>query len=134
MAEKLRCSSCGEFKQRQAFHKNASTKTGRANQCKPCFRLCQAGLRTPEYVRDKQLRRDFGISLDEYNQMVAACDGLCHLCGRPPGKYSLAVDHCHDTGRIRGLLCTKCNTALGTLGDNEEGLLRALAYLCESCQ
>lgn len=53
----------------------------------------------------------------------------CECCGRPPGKLSLALDHCHVTGEFRGWLCTSCNTAIGKLGDNLEGLYRAIAYL-----
>jgi hypothetical protein len=53
----------------------------------------------------------------------------CECCGAPPGKQALALDHCHTTGAFRGWLCSSCNTALGKLGDNKAGLLRALAYL-----
>ena len=57
-----------------------------------------------------------------------SCD-LCGKTGGPPRRYH--VDHCHETGRIRGVLCAGCNTGLGKLGDNREGLLRALDYLEE---
>ena len=64
--------------------------------------------------------------------------GLCALCKRPEttrrnkkdeGAERLAVDHCHDTGLVRGLLCFKCNTAIGALGDTQEAALRAMNYL-----
>ena len=51
----------------------------------------------------------------------------CHLCNND--KLPLRVDHCHETGRVRGFICTPCNTGLGKLGDNIEGLERALGYL-----
>jgi hypothetical protein len=54
---------------------------------------------------------------------------VCECCGLPPGARALNLDHCHETGAFRGWLCGRCNTALGQLGDNEQGLLRALAYL-----
>ena len=53
-------------------------------------------------------------------------DGLCHLCKARPG---VSIDHNHDTGRVRGLLCQGCNSALGVLGDSVEGLQRAIKYL-----
>ena len=53
----------------------------------------------------------------------------CECCGRTDSKYALALDHCHDTGVFRGWLCNKCNSAIGMLGDNVEGLQRAIAYL-----
>jgi len=56
-------------------------------------------------------------------------DGLCDFCGNPPGKRRLCLDHCHETGRFRGWLCDKCNTAFGRFGDNVEGFERAIEYL-----
>lgn len=58
----------------------------------------------------------------------------CELCGRTNGRRVLALDHCHATGKFRGWLCTPCNTAIGKLGDNQAGLIRALAYLARSCE
>lgn len=57
------------------------------------------------------------------------CPEVCELCGNPPGKQSLALDHCHKTGIFRGWLCGKCNRGLGLLGDNLESLQKAIIYL-----
>jgi hypothetical protein len=58
------------------------------------------------------------------------CPSLCECCGRPPGaKRPLALDHDHETGKFRGWLCHRCNTALGLLGDTIAAVKRALAYL-----
>lgn len=55
---------------------------------------------------------------------------FCECCGREPGKsHRLALDHCHQTGVFRGWLCNLCNRAIGALGDNPEGVLKALTYL-----
>jgi hypothetical protein len=56
---------------------------------------------------------------------------LCECCGSPPngGKKTLNFDHCHETGAFRGWLCMRCNTAIGKLGDNFEGIMRAAVYL-----
>ena len=80
--------------------------------------------------RDAHLRRKFGITLDEYDEMLRAQGGVCAICGRPPrDDISLHVDHDHEHGRIRGLLCFRCNNALGDFGDDYDTLLAAQAYL-----
>jgi hypothetical protein len=57
---------------------------------------------------------------------------LCECCNKPPGKQGMHLDHVHETGHFRGWLCMKCNTAIGKLGDDEAGLLRALDYIRRS--
>ena len=62
--------------------------------------------------------------------MLADQDGKCAICTKPfPGR--IAIDHDHRTGRVRGLLCTSCNTGIGKLGDDPELLLRAISYLSQ---
>lgn len=84
----------------------------------------------PEKILSARLRRDFGISLEDYQTMLAKQGGVCAVCLKPEKtKRRLAVDHDHNTGKIRGLLCRDCNTSLGKLGDSPEILRRAAAYL-----
>jgi len=59
--------------------------------------------------------------------MVDAVDGKCEICGN--AEEGLCVDHCHETGQIRGVLCRRCNRAIGQLGDNLEAVRKAVAYL-----
>lgn len=82
------------------------------------------------YGRKNHLKRKFNLSSDEYSAMMVSQDGKCAICGLPssPGK-SLAVDHNHTTGKIRGLLCTTCNLGLGSFKDNANLLQRASEYL-----
>lgn len=78
-----------------------------------------------------ELLRLYGISLADYRGLLSAQRGVCAICGQPdptPGRR-LAVDHDHQSGAVRGLLCGKCNKGIGLLGDSEEGLLKALAYV-----
>ncbi len=81
-----------------------------------------------------RLRKKFGIGLDEYYAMHEAQGGKCKLCGREEmtRQRRLAVDHCHTTGKVRGLLCHHCNTGLGNFNDSVELLHKAVAYLRET--
>lgn len=80
-------------------------------------------------LRTCQYKRKYGITIQQYDALFAAQNGVCAICSRPPGKRRLAVDHCHTTKAVRGLLCVQCNTAIGKLNDDPELLRRAIAYL-----
>ena len=80
-------------------------------------------------VCDAHLRRTFGITQADYQALLARQGGGCGICGRKPGKISLHVDHDHETGEIRGLLCVGCNNALGQLHDDPVLLCRAADYV-----
>lgn len=77
------------------------------------------------------LKSAYGIDERDYDAMLLAQGGLCGLCRNPPGKRRLAVDHDHASGKIRALLCDRCNTALGHLRD-DPALLRAAADYIEA--
>lgn len=80
-------------------------------------------------VRRTQWRRR-GISADAAELALITHDGMCDACGTDsPGGNGWCVDHSHTSGRVRGVLCAKCNIGIGMLGDNVEGLRKALAYL-----
>lgn len=79
--------------------------------------------------RDSHYRRKYGISLNAYDELSANQLGLCLICCERGGARTLVVDHCHRTGVVRGLLCSKCNTAIGLLGDDHKTILAAAAYV-----
>lgn len=88
--------------------------------------------------RNARYMKVYGITLDQYNQMSIDQNHLCLICKQPEtsqnnrrkdGTYNLAVDHCHQTGKVRGLLCGNCNTGLGFLKDSTELLQSAIQYL-----
>jgi hypothetical protein len=80
--------------------------------------------------RDAHLRRTFGITLEDFEALLVAQGGGCAICGRAaPEGTSLHVDHDHETGVVRGLLCFTCNGALGMFTENEEYLARATDYV-----
>lgn len=80
----------------------------------------------PEVKRNTRILKSYGITLDQYNAMFRKQNRKCKLCGR---KVRLVLDHCHDTGRLRGFICQRCNLGIAALGDNAQGLLKALRYL-----
>lgn len=81
--------------------------------------------------RNTRFKKDYDITVGEYNKMNLEQNFKCKICGNPEKvkNRDLAVDHCHVTGKIRGLLCFRCNTAIGKFEDNPELLKKALAYL-----
>jgi hypothetical protein len=80
--------------------------------------------------RKKLALKKFGINFDQFDQMLKDHNEVCAVCGnKDRNGRALAVDHCHTTNKIRGLLCTDCNTALGLLKDSKELLTSALKYL-----
>lgn len=92
----------------------------------------------PEKAKSNELKKMFGITLQEYEALFTKQDGLCAICGgkettnsRDGAPRHMPVDHCHKTGRIRGLLCTQCNRGLGMFGDDRARLLAAAEYLAK---
>ena len=81
--------------------------------------------------KDRDLKAAYGISLEEYHQMLVKQDHRCKICltHEKDVKRVLCVDHDHDTGKVRGLLCDTCNRSLGLLKDSIETLTRAVKYL-----
>jgi hypothetical protein len=85
---------------------------------------------TKEGNRARYLKQAYGISLIEYNEMYEKQNGVCSICNNyPPAGTLLSVDHDHNSGKVRGLLCVQCNTALGLLRDSILNLLASIEYL-----
>lgn len=90
---------------------------------------------TRERALDRALERHYWITRQQYDELHAEQDGKCAICGQAETRtqrgevQKLAVDHCHSTGEIRGLLCGGCNTALGSFGDDINLILNAAKYL-----
>lgn len=87
-------------------------------------------------MRKGSLRRRYGLTPTEYDEMSAAQGGACAICSgnRSARKCQLAVDHCHDTNVIRGLLCTNCNAGLGYFADSPKLLMAAIQYLARQAR
>ena len=94
-------------------------KGGRTYTRKPISQCIQC-------VKERDLQRKYGISMEEFTTMQVEQKGLCKMgCG----KIGSHVDHSHSSGRVRGLLCSNCNTGLGLFNDNPELLRNAAEYV-----
>lgn len=82
-------------------------------------------------TKDYDLQRKYGITIETYNDMFEAQEGCCDICETHQSNLTraLAVDHCHDTGKVRGLLCGNCNIGIGNLQDSIKVLKKATKYL-----
>ena len=79
--------------------------------------------------RIHSLKKNFGLSLEDYSKMFDEQNGKCKICNKTQDYKLLAVDHCHSTGEIRGLLCNNCNVALGLLQEQESIIQSMISYL-----
>jgi hypothetical protein len=127
------CSKCGVAQNLEAFAKlgkGRSSPDGRNAQCKTCLNAKGKAWRDSKTRVYHRMYR-YGLSEDAYYSMLDGQGHKCALCGNddPRRKQGFVVDHCHATGKIRGLLCHPCNIALGMLGDDAAGLQRALDYV-----
>jgi len=123
-----RCPDCGEIKPLEQFPRNKNSKDGRHSYCKPCHNA--RGKETYERLyggtRHYHLKRRYGIGADEFDELVRQQGGVCAICGRPDPEH---VDHSHETGAVRGILCFNCNGGLGQFRDSTDSLLAAARYL-----
>lgn len=133
-----RCDACRKYtKSRTRSWITARAEAGYCRSCGknwpvPGLRQCDA---CKQRDRSRALRLNYGIDSEEYERMLEKQHGLCAICKSPEPKAKgkhFVVDHCHTTGRVRGLLCGQCNTALARLGDDLESIKRVVSYLTGS--
>lgn len=130
-----RCSSCGDDKRLSDFHKASNRPDGLNPQCKSCRSAYGRATYSVGVQRDKNLRANYGISLEDFEGMLWVQDNRCAICAEvllPPGVCGAHVDHDHASGRVRGILCHDCNLGLGRFHDDPEALRSAASYL-EAC-
>ena len=130
------CRDCSEAKPATEYHAKARSSDGLQPRCKDCNNAQSKRWRERYPQRHKRaqrrvsLRSLYGLSIDEYESMNSAQGGLCAACGNPCRRGGhLAVDHCHKTGRIRSLLCSGCNVALGYMQENPIAIRKLAAYI-----
>lgn len=153
------CNSCREEKPVTEFHKHKDGHQAKCKPCNRALvskwraenpekekakqakyyseNTADAKARMANYKKANQSKirtlnlKKYGITLAQYEQMFADQAGCCAICKTHQSEFSksLAVDHCHTSGKVRGLLCGLCNTALGSMRDSPEILASAINYL-----
>lgn len=125
-----RCPRCRRELPKGEFWRSSKSSDGLQGWCKACaLGAKRERNKTPDGKRQKAAwsrRALYGMDPGDFDLMVAAQSGVCAICAKP---RRLHVDHDHETGNVRGLLCSNCNTALGLLGEEVDVLIAALAYL-----
>ena len=133
MVKKKNCTKCKKFKSLSEFHKRSIAPDGHAWRCKTCQNAYEQKVRcTPKskkYEKVKALRRKYNMTLDDHLLMYVLQNGCCKICKQPTAYNKICVDHDHKTNKVRGLLCTHCNTLLGMAKDNLQILVNAIEYL-----
>jgi len=141
-----KCSKCGATKPLEDFSKNRRTAHGRHPTCKKCKNSAAAGYYqrwTPEQRdlhRARVIKSRYGIEVSLIHALYEKQEGCCAICGRSgerpaesekrkAPKGVLCVDHCHETGEVRGLLCRSCNLGIGCFSDDVGRLAAATSYL-----
>lgn len=145
------CSKCKKIKESPCFSPKKDKKNGLSSACKSCRRkdysIAKAlnpekfskerkdwRLRNLDKDKNAKLKWSYGISIDTYNTLFKLQEGCCKVCRKHQSEFkrALSVDHCHTTGKVRGLLCSGCNTALGHVKDNPDILKSLIQYLEDS--
>ena len=134
------CLSCGETKNCTEFYKRSNRSGGLQSHCKKC----QCKRRSSYYKPNEKIRQTLKISDELYEELMK--NDSCQICGTPlidmnednrtKEKHGnkKCIDHCHETKKIRGVLCTRCNTGLGLFKDNTKVMRIAIQYLEQSKQ
>lgn len=133
-----KCTKCFIEKELVEYHKHCRRPSGLDSQCKECRNsyhrenMRARRLETPEWnrtARKTRLDKKYGMTIDDYDKMFKDQGGICLICRSPPSRKRLAIDHCHKTNKVRGLLCSNCNMGLGLLKDSPRIMINAIRYL-----
>lgn len=126
-----KCATCKETKPLSEYHNESRSKDGKTYRCKPCARAAArrhyCPIRSANYLREKK----YGVTQEQWDLMSKRCDDKCEICGKENKHRALCVDHNHDTGEVRGLLCDNCNVGIGKLQDSVDLIQKAAVYLQE---
>lgn len=145
-----KCNQCGEEKKISEFYKHKNKANGHQSYCKKCtYENAEQWVknnleRNRKTKKDwykinskrlllKRIKQEYGLSEQEYNGLIEKQKNKCAVCGTSDVKMNhckrLVIDHCHKTGKVRGLLCNHCNTALAAVNDNVDTLKKLIKYV-----
>lgn len=156
------CATCGEEKPGAEFYRDKTKFDHLGRSCKDCTKEHRLSYyeRNKEQIKARvsayqkanpevnarsrakrkangkrrlhDLKQNYGVTPEQYAEMLERAGGVCEICGRVPSEVSKkgpCVDHCHDTSKVRGILCAPCNMGIGHLRDDPDVLRKALEYL-----
>jgi hypothetical protein len=132
------CTHCGTEKPIEAFNKNKNTADGHSMWCRDCMKAAYDAKHYKQYVqknphihRKSHLKLKYAITPEQYATMLQEQGGKCAICGDAAESLpkQLLVDHDHETSKVRGLLCPRCNHGLGRFRDSITDLEAAIVYL-----
>ena len=125
-----KCPRCGKTKLAKFYYKG--NHAGISTYCSQCSKEKSAEWRSVEENKEKRwvnhIKTNYNLTAEAWFALKAKQGDCCGICGEEFVRRPV-VDHCHDTGEVRGLLCSQCNRSLGALGDNLVGINRAVRYL-----
>ena len=134
------CKTCEVEKPLSEYPKHGAYKDGIRPHCNPCRQVYErkqhhTHKHNRPYVyevdKSRKLQKEYGIDYQKYLEMLDNQNGKCAICGTSDtgGRKAFHVDHCHNTKKVRGLLCGNCNSGIGNLRDDINLLQRAIEYL-----
>lgn len=130
MSDRKACAKCGAVKLLGQFHRQPTGPNLRHSWCKECFNAYARETRnrkvTPEQRQRNNLWTRYRLRPEDLERLLSDQSGLCAICGDEPARP--AIDHCHETGAVRGILCHGCNIKLPAAED-AQWLVAALEYL-----
>lgn len=122
------CRWCKTDKPKEDMTRNKSYADGYATVCKQCAKEYSANLRKDINHIIKSRAKKYNTTIEHITHLYDT-QKVCQICGKTDNRRSLAIDHCHDTNKVRGLLCDDCNVGLGHFRDNIDYLQSAIDYL-----
>lgn len=134
-----KCSKCKRLLSLNFFHTRKDNASGYRSSCKECSSAQSKEYRISNNIssRNNALKLKYDLSEEDYNKILKSQNDVCKICKNSESQIhhstgviqNLSVDHCHETGKVRGLLCHKCNTGLGAIQDDVEILQSMIEYL-----
>lgn len=133
------CKRCDKELPISSFYSNYDNRSGKSYSRSMCLH-CESKHNREKYLANKprilanskknHLMRNYGLTQDDFNKMFKDQDGKCAICFKESDR-TLHVDHCHDTGKIRKLLCSPCNQAIGLFKEDQTIMASAMKYLLQ---
>ena len=117
------CSQCQKSLPLSKFNRNCKSKDGYLRACRKCSKPSK------KQIFYTHIKHAYGLSAKQWERLLIKQQGRCYICKDAPESRDLVVDHCHNTGRIRRLLCRQCNIAAGAVRDDPEIATALAKYL-----